>query len=432
MALCWTSPNGKSGDCPASFESMWIVGWDDDQNVIVAIDSANAHAIARVNLDTRRVTSTVTEAGGNQTSPDGRWVICYCIRPGFSGRRWWVYPTDAPDLARPVAAGEGITIRWVLPHRRPNHLDRLEITPSPDTIPLGVPFQLRARGFDDAGALKPVHALVWKSENASIASVDASTGVVHPHHEGTVRIVASAGGWRETERRFVVRARAATIMLDEGWVDSTMARWVPFGDPLPAVVTGPGGHPAFWNRGDGHFLTGVYSRSEFTLSHGLAVDAQLSTPPLGPRQQFVLISLGWFAHPAALERWDHRTGQPPELAELCGFQYPPGGGDLPSDRNFYGFDGQLSPAPPVMPAGSWYDVRVQVFPDGRCALAIDGRPVSYGSDPIPTDRRYRLMVWGNSLGTRMLVGRVKVWEGVPGGVSWATLNRPRTRPRATP
>jgi len=77
-----------------------------------------------------------------------------------------------------------------------------------------------------------------------------------------------------------------------------------------------------------------------------------------------------------------------------------------------------------MISGSWYAVRIQLFPDGRCGLAINGKPVWITNDALATNQRYRLLLWGNSLGNRMLVGPVKVWEGVPGDVDWSALDRP--------
>lgn len=434
-SLCWVSPDGQSGACPAAFESAWIVGWPDDRHVLVAVDSATAHALEQVDLDTKQVTVTASETTGIQASPDGRWITCYCLRTGFSDRQWLVYPTDAPELARPLRTAledKGLVIAWTLPRRPADYLDSLGITTSSDTVQLGVPFQLRARGFDIAGSPVPLHALIWRSDDQAIASIEPSTGILHPHREGAVRIVASAGGWRDAERRFVVRALTPSPVLRETWHDSIGNRWVPFGDPPPAIVSGPRGRPAFWNHGDGHFLSGVYSRDEFGVARGLAINVQLSTPVIGPRQQDVVLSLGTFENRAALERWDHRTGQPTGLTEICVFQYAQGGGDLPPNRKLYGFGAQTFPAPSQVTSGAWYEVRIQIFPDGRCGLAVNGTPITIAADPLTVDRRYRLLVWGNSLGNRMLVGPVTLWEGVPNDVDWAALDRATPPPAPSP
>lgn len=433
-SLCWISPDGQIGACPAAFESAWIVGWSDDRHVLVALDSDTTHVIEQVDLDTKQVTVAASETVGIQGSPDGRWITCYCVRPGFSDRQWLVYPTDAPEMARPLRTtleDKGVVIAWTLPRRPANYLDTLGITASSDTIQVGVPHQLRARGFDVAGSPAPLHALMWRSDDDAIATIEPSTGILHPHHDGTVRIVASAGGWRDAERRFVVRALTPSTVLRETWHDSIGVRWVPFGDPMPAIVSGPDGRPAFWNHGDGHFLSGVYSRDEFGVARGLAIDVELSTPVIGPRQQDVVLSLGTFDNRVALERWNHRIGQPPGLTEVCVFQYAAGGGDQPSNRKRYGFGAQTFPAPPQVTSGSWYEVRIQIFPDGRCGLAVNGTPITIAADPLTVDRRYRLLVWGNSLGNRMLVGPVTLWEGVPNDVDWGAL-RPGATPRPTP
>jgi len=426
-SLCWITPDGQQAACPDSVDtSAWIVGWDDDENVLLASDSADAHVLERVSLETGHAAVIRRDRGGIQASPDGRWVACFCPRSGFSESQWLVYPTDAPELARPLRTVIGDarpTIRWAIPRQRTAYLDSIQITPAPDTIQPRVPFHLRARGFDITGTLRPVHALVWSSDNAAIASIEPATGVLYPHREGTVRIVASAGGWRQAVHQFVVRTRAATPILEETWRDSINARWVPFGDPKPEIVAGPRRRTAFWNHGDGHFASGAYSRSDFGVSQGLAIDAELSTPVVGPRQQDVRLTLARFENEAAINRWDHRTGQAPQLSEFCSLQYAAGGGDAPWNRKLYSFGGRTFTATSAMTTGSWYAVRVQIFPDGRCGLAIDGKAIVLANDRVDVEGRYRLLLWGNSLGNLMLVGAVKVWQGVPGDLDWAGFDR---------
>jgi hypothetical protein len=42
---------------------------------------------------------------------------------------------------------------------------------------------------------------------------------------------------------------------------------------------------------------------------------------------------------------------------------------------------------------------------------------------LPTAVPYRLVLQGKSVGNRMLVGRLEVWEGVKPGVDWAAAPR---------
>lgn len=73
-------------------------------------------------------------------------------------------------------------------------------------------------------------------------------------------------------------------------------------------------------------------------------------------------------------------------------------------------------------SGRWYSVRLQIFPDGRCGVAIDGRPVARTETPVVFERPVRVMLDGKSVGTMILVGRVEVWEGVRPDVDWGVLD----------
>ena len=67
--------------------------------------------------------------------------------------------------------------------------------------------------------------------------------------------------------------------------------------------------------------------------------------------------------------------------------------------------------------GERYHVRVQIFPDGRCGVALNGRPIGMSPDGgvEPTARMY---IDGSTVKTRILVFGVTVRRGVPGGVDW--------------
>ncbi len=81
----------------------------------------------------------------------------------------------------------------------------------------------------------------------------------------------------------------------------------------------------------------------------------------------------------------------------------------------------LATLPSNYTAGRWYRVRVQLFPDGRCGVALDGQPS--GSAGVPSRRTGRsgVVLDGNSVGARMLFGPVEVWQGVMDGVDWTEV-----------
>ena len=56
---------------------------------------------------------------------------------------------------------------------------------------------------------------------------------------------------------------------------------------------------------------------------------------------------------------------------------------------------------------------------------MNGRPVLVTEAQLSLDVPYRLDIEGNSVGTKILVGPLEVWEGVKGGVDWSALSHQR-------
>jgi hypothetical protein len=87
------------------------------------------------------------------------------------------------DLAHPkpvLLAGRGsgeISLAWRGSPDVHRYLDSVEIESPGDTIPVGTPFGLRARGISRARNAVPVHSLRWRSLNTDVATIDSS-GVV--------------------------------------------------------------------------------------------------------------------------------------------------------------------------------------------------------------------------------------------------------------
>ena len=59
-----------------------------------------------------------------------------------------------------------------------------------------------------------------------------------------------------------------------------------------------------------------------------------------------------------------------------------------------------------MRSGRWYRVRVQILDDGRCGVAIDGRPVWLSAGALATRRGLRAALSGNSDRTRILMCQI--------------------------
>jgi hypothetical protein len=248
---------------------------------------------------------------------------------------------------------------------------------------------------------------------------------------GSVVVYASAGGWREDSVRLEIGSPGYETVLVDDWVEGLSARWVPFGDPPPRLTAWPDGGPALqYGEGD-DYRSGAYSRREFGGVRGLGVEARLSTPRSRPRAQQSAVSLYAWTNHAAVAAWDRQTGDlPPPGDMLCGFRYP--ATDGPGGMHSIGVRGPWSGASvqvdPRVATGEPYTVRLQIFPDGRCGIALDGRPLWRSPLSGPVDVPYRVVLSGKSTGNRVSVGRVEIWEGVRGDVEWSALHHQAREP----
>ena len=108
---------------------------------------------------------------------------------------------------------------------------RVSVAPNADTLIAGTTRQLTARVFNSQNETRD-HAVDWRSENPSVASVSTS-GLVAAIAPGIARIAASAGGPPDTAT-IVVLAQAPQIALTPGAVQ------VMLGDSLRFELTATG------------------------------------------------------------------------------------------------------------------------------------------------------------------------------------------------
>lgn len=431
--LCWVAVDGSNAPCfePAGQPDN-VLAWYDRQQIVVELANGGRQELVRVNLDTRE--SHVLAAGvlDPQVSPDGRWVACRCGPDQGAGRTWAVFPSDRPDLLVPVVGPDSGTgpgapqLFWASARGTPAPLSRLSIEAPPGALPVGGVVRLRAVGFDELGDSTPVSILRWWTGDQGVASLDSTTGDLRPRQSGSVAVHASAGGWRDANARIEVTDPVVSPLFSERWAGTLADAWVPYGEPQPLVVAGPGDSAALWNRGDGDFLSGVYSRQTFTPSGGLGLEVEVTSPLNALQDQIWAIHLIEWGDFGAVTRWDHRSGGLPlSTARECRFAYP--AADGVSGREILSLSsddlGHSAPALPPMPTGRPYVVRIQIFPDGGCGIAINGKALWAAPSRLPLDRPYRVVLEGKSVGTRMLIGPLTVWGGVKPGVPWAEAPR---------
>ena len=430
-SLCWAPAGGGAAHCfvPQPPTSV-LLGWYDAHQVLaITSQSAGDSYLVRVDVDTRETRYVTREMTGDFIAgSDGRWIACLCRRRGVAGTAWYVFATDRPDLAaRLTVPGSAVSTRvsWQRVGGASGYLDRLEIAAPGAPIPLGGLAQLQARGFDAGRRELAVPVLTWRSSDPAVVAVDSATGEVTARRVGTATLHASAGGWREDSVRLTVAPPAFSSLWSEDWKKG-LVEWVPFGDPLPAVAEGPGRRPAFWNNGDRMFYSGAYTRRGFRSPLGIGFEALLSTPVRAFQDQIMAVELARWTDSGSVERWDHRGSLPiPDLSP-CSMTYPQTDGR--AGMRAVGFSGGGGGR--VIDVGTFvaqrpYTLRIQVFPDGSCGFALDGRPL-YLSPAAPLGSApFRLILQGKSVGNTMLVGRLEVWEGIKPGVDWSRVPRSR-------
>ena len=72
--------------------------------------------------------------------------------------------------------------------------------------------------------------------------------------------------------------------------------------------------------------------------------------------------------------------------------------------------------------GRWFRIRVQIFADGTCGVAINGRAVWRSASRVPLDQPYRTLLGGNSAETTIRVRKVEMWQGVKPDVAWGGVD----------
>jgi DNA-binding SARP family transcriptional activator len=430
--ICWTSTDGSRLSCVGlpAVQVGNALGWLDDRQMVVQAESAGVLAIRLLDVEDGAVEAvSIPEAQSAWLSPDGGWLLLQGVMPGTSRAAWWVAPLADPTAVRrlTVTSEHPTRILWGGLPRRPAYLDLLRVQVGAGRVPVGVPYQLRAEGLDPEGEVVRARALSWRSGNEAVATVD-STGMLRPRRTGSVVVYASAGGWRSDSANLTIGRVSDSIVLDESWRGRIEDEWVPFGDPRPRTVDLARGARAFWNNGDSSYKSGVYSKRAWSATGALGAEATFMVKLSTIQWQTQTMSLDASLDSAALAQWDHRTGALDERRTLadarCSVEFPNQQGPPDSARiGVSTVEGDQFAAPRDMRLGNPHRLRVQILPDGRCGVALDGRAMFISRGSVSLDRPFRLVLQGMSHDTRVLVGGVEVWQGVRGDVDWSAVPR---------
>ncbi len=410
-----------------------LLGWSGLTELALTVNTPGARPLVVYDWArnaTRTILSPFVLRG--RLSPDGRWVVASVRVDGIRGTRDWVVPLARPAQARTLAApiARSWSVRWWTgPTDVSSLIDRLAFSSSARQLLLGVSSRLLVRPLTAQGTEVPLLApLTWTSSDTTVALVD-STGVVRPLRAGSVTISATLAGWRSTSATLDVVGQPAKTLIGESWDASWQERWIAWGDPRPQVVTGPEGVRGMWNHGDGSYPSVAVLKRALDARDGLGVEVRLSTPLSRPKWQRLRTYLDAGIDTAALIASDQRKA-PPTLGgsdAACGIDFPLSGRWAETYAALHGGIGQsvdLGQRGRTLRTGAWWTLRLQILPDGRCGVAIDGHVIWLSPEPIALDRPFRLRLGDESAGTRILHGPMEVWSGVRTDVQWMPPPRP--------
>lgn len=412
------------------------VGWDSDSSLLGTGSTMGERIGARFLVTTNSWQSIDTRLRLSASTTNGLWIAGSCGRLE-SEDDFCVRPRSRSGASRRVLVEVRASLGQLGFGEPPgDYLDTVRIRGPAGNAIVGVPFELSYEGRSQSGRLVPVRHAAVRSLDVTTVRVD-SAGRLVGIRPGTVKVELSAGGWRADTALVQVVAPPHTTFMIERWSTLSLA-WRKFGEPDVQLVNAAAGESALYVSGDGTFHSGVYSAASFDGTSGLALRARVSTPINRRLWQSLHIVFLRGLNSRALAAWDHRAGylwNPSRFAgqaQMCGMVYPEPSESVGS-RDSLKFEGYVREpfvraVPGAVKEGRWYTVVVQLFPDGRCGVAIDGVPLGEtlpGPDPLDS---VRVAFFGNSVGTRILVGRTELRKGILPGIDWSKQDRARASP----
>lgn len=421
---CVVNVDGSGLHCVPGTIGSATGWWNSRQLLIGMADDEFGRTAKIVDVATGSIQSLEVEASDLSIDPSGRWVL---LRQGKNQKEflWMIAPVGRPKEIRTVtfAGDPPFDVRFATPHLADNFINAIEIQ-SPVSTPLmrGVPYQFRVIGRSLKGRELPVESVQW---TASPGGEVTSEGLFVARDTGVVSITASAGGWRTASVSVRVAGQASTTLVVETWDSGWRNRWIPFGEPGP-VVSERKGTKAFATNGDDDYLSGAYSRFSIAAEKGIAVDFDLSTPITATQWQEIIVSVGAVSDSSGLAKWNSRRGYISQFFDdgACSFYFPGGEGQRAWARQDW-FPGLQLTDPRLaekIASGARYTVRLQLFPDGRCGLAINRHALSAINLVLRNDNPRKLLIEGKNVGSKLLLYPLRVRSGVPDDVDWSRLS----------
>lgn len=393
------------------------VAWMSDKSALVTVPTART--MYRIDTESGEAVF-VGRAPGTLTWLDGTELLLHVYYDPQTQQQVSSLSTlSQPIVLRPVLIDGrrfGSRRRMVLAGATPApYLDRFAFEERDIRVNLESGAAVRVSGVNSVGIDVPIRALRFASADTAIARVRGD-GLIAPQRIGQTWIRVTAGGWRTDSVRVTVSAGVSRTRIKESWNDGISRTWAPFGVPAPRVRTVDGVR-VLEPRGDGKYGSGVYQHRPMLSRDGVGVDLRFRAPIARNKLENLMVMFHAAGDSAQLAQWDHRTTWPPIGESVCGLGLPwtEGGAafkriavaSATGETKF----GAEAP-PPDLFSDVWHTLRLQLTPDGRCALYLDGVFIARTDAPAHVPPSVRLMITAASGAKPVVVGDIEVWEGV--------------------
>jgi hypothetical protein len=435
--LCSVGVDGSNLKCIrfAGSHGIAVVDWYDNHRVLAAVKYDHSRGNDRddvidlVDMNDSLATKLLAHfpaIGSVALSPSRAWVACECGYTTGNVGRWTVFAVDNPDVRAEVVRSRidvlPMMMAWGDVGRRKPYVDSLSVPTIRAGLPITAALQLHADGvLEDGSRLENIPAR-WRILEGDAARLNDD--MLIPVRSGHVRLRADAEGWRSTEVDVAVRPSEAHLISRFAWDRDLEESWVPFGHPRPIAGTDAKLGAVMLPNGDGSFVSGVMSKEGFSGEDGLAARMRFSARIVDSQWQAIGITFveeepnrEWMTHPG-----DAAT---PVEHPRCGFGAP--AGEDPHLRHYSTLqDGgtmRTFAVAPSMTSGEPVELLLQVFPDGSCGLALDGKPLIHVSSGRPLSRNLRLILFDQAKNTRIAIGAVDLFRGVVPSLDWRTVGR---------
>jgi DNA-binding SARP family transcriptional activator len=425
--ICVASVGDGALDCHQTPDrDVSVLGWMDDDRLVVHEQWTERQRVSVLALSTRSVAPVIDGPfTALSLSPDARWLYCRCAAIPSGELAATITSVAAPALTRRLAPdiSQEYLPFWIA-SRAGLRVADVTVQP-PANVQVGVPARFRATVTDASGTELRYHAAVrWSIEPPDAGTIDSASGILIPSvpHERLL-VVAEVGSVGDSVA-LTVGINDPRVVFTEQWRDTTFAGWWRFGSPSPSVLQTIESQAAMRNNGDGSFSSGVLSRTAFRAADGLAVEVRVSTPITITQWQRVGVALVDASDTGAYRDARGRNAIPLSEHSMvgCAIAYPTEARPLDApaiQANTAGMTKELRLTDGSLYSGSWRTLLVQLLPDGRCGVALDGKLLGTIDGGPREWAPLRVRIAGNTYRTDILVGEVRVYQGVVDWVNWS-------------